>query len=162
MTDGELIAALAKAGIGSDLLVAVASRMRRKAPKEVVPTDEETAIFERLWAVRQQFVRRPGDPKKRALIKFVQQIRAKPATFEEVEFGIRCEYGAKKDRPELYAQMETFMSQRRWDTYDYAAYAKALAAKSANVVNINRPQPITRSKFGLEWDRQRAAKQAAE
>lgn len=144
MTDGELIAALAKADTPTDLLMAVASRLARRGPTELVPTDGEKDLFERIWAFRQQFTRRPGDPKKPALLKFCRQMREKPATLEEITFGIRSEYSVKKDKPEHYAQMETFINQRRWESYDYAGYQKAKAQREAiasapNVTSIRKP-----------------------
>lgn len=146
MTDGELIAALAKANTPSDLLMAVASRLARKASKKLEPTEAEIELFERLWKFRQQFARRPGDPKKPALLKFCAQMREKAATFEEISFGIRCEYSAKKDRPELYAQMETFINQRRWETYDYAGdllskQRREQIEAAANVTPIRWQEP---------------------
>lgn len=154
VTDAEMIASLA-GKLTPEELQALASRLKRKSKQEIKPTSDEEEQFERLWRVRKQFTKRPGDPKRPALLKFCQRIREKPAPIEAIEYGIRCEYGAKKDRPELYCQMLTFMSQRRWENYDYAA-VKAHQQRSANVVSISAPK----SKWLQQFEAEKQQKQA--
>src|SRR5690606_4594998 len=120
-------------------------RLNRKKPETLAPTKEEVEAFERLWAFRAKFTKRPGDPKKPALLKFCQQMRKKPVPVEEIEYGIRCEYGPQRDNPSLYAPMETFMHQRRWENYDFASYQRMRAQRAAisaapNVTPLRRPQ----------------------
>lgn len=156
MTDAEMIAALA-GKLTQDELMALASRLNRKKPKEIIPTDAETEQFERLWTVRKQFTKRPGDPKRPALLQFCRRTREKPADIEEIEHGIRAEYGAKKERPELYCQMETFMRQRRWESHDWAAVKKAALARTQNVVPIRSNYVPA---FKKEWEAKQEQKKA--
>lgn len=154
MTDAEMIAALA-GKLDKDELMALASRLNRKKPKELVPTDDEAEQFERLWMLRRQFTKRPGDPKRPALLKFCRRMREKPVAIEEIEHGIRCEYSAKKERPEHYCQMETFMSQRRWENYDWAA-VKMASERGKNVVPIRSNYKPAFMRENPEWEAKRA------
>lgn len=157
MTDLELIARVSR-HCPEDVVNDLIKRLQRKAPTQIVPTADEEAAFEDIWQHRRKFIKRPGDPKRPALLKFCRQMREKPADIEAIKFGITNEYSAKKDRPELYAQMETFMGQRRWETYDYDGYKARLSRSgSANVVNF---QPETKQSDSRPSEEERRAQVA--
>lgn len=147
MTESELLIALMHANTPKHLIDEVARKLARKKPEALTPTKEEIDAFERLWEFRRKFTKRPGDPKKPALLAYCRQMRAKPVSVDEIMFAIRSEYGVKKDRPECYAQMVTFMSQGRWETYDYAGYLRSREQREAiaaapNVTSFRKPEPI--------------------
>jgi hypothetical protein len=119
MNHYELIAQCSE-HLPKDLLSALVKALSKKSKQPTVATKEEEARFEELWSLRKQFPsRNGGDPKKTALEKFCVRIREKDAPQEHILFGIRCEFSKPIKDASCICQMETFMSQRRWETYTY-------------------------------------------
>lgn len=162
MTDAEMIAALADR-LSADELKALAGRLKQKKREEIRPTPKELTEFETIWNERKKFTKRPGDPKKPALLKYCRQMRENPVSVEEILYGIRNEYGVKKDRPEFYCQMETFINQRRWENYDFAkaqAAARRIAQQVPQASNVVAMRPQHKTAFQIEWERQQAKKKS--
>ena len=77
--------------------------------------------------------------------------------------GARWFVRSMKDRDREFVPLSaTWLNREAYQ--DLAAKERAFQARQAekqsNVVNIT--QPVTRSKFGIEWDRQQARKAASE
>lgn len=139
MNHYELIAQCSE-HLPKDLLSALVKALTKKSKQPVIATADEEARFEELWSLRKEFpARNGGDPKKTALEKFCVRIREKNATQEYIKFGIRCEYSKSVKDLAHICQFETFMSQRRWESYNYSPPLQDIYATPKPVTNY-RPK----------------------
>lgn len=137
MNKFELVSACT-AYLPPELLAELIKALNRKGKQAVVPTPQEELRFEELWRVRKQYpARNGGDPKKTALETFCVRMRAKPADQDHIIFGIKCEYSKSVKDTASLCQMETFMSQRRWESYTYTP-----SQAQDNVVQIRPVQTV--------------------
>lgn len=129
-----------------DLLQALTKALSQKSKQPTTPTAAEELRFEELWRTRKQYPgRNGGDPKKTALEVFCRRIREKDTPQEHILFGIRCEFSKPYKDAASICQMETFMSQRRWETYTF------VAPSQPNVVAMRATPVLPATHFSRQW-----------
>lgn len=124
---------------------------------------EEPIGFDQLWKLWLPYARKTdGRGKARpTYLKWLEAGADPKDMIDGAQWHLRSL--SERDRPYINL-LSVYLNSERWadECEQERAFQKRKADQQTNVVNINRSQPVTRSKFGLEWDRQRAAKQAAE
>lgn len=124
---------------------------------------QEPTGFETLWKLWLPYARKTdGRGKARPTYLKWLELGADPQDMiDGAQWHLRSL--SERDRPYINL-LSVYLNSERWmDECEHErAFQARQAEKQTNVVNINSAQPVTRSKFGLEWDRQQARKQAAE
>lgn len=125
--------------------------------------EQEPEGFAEFWSSWRPFMRKnDGRGEARATYRKHILAGAEPA---DIIDGAKAFLRSLTDRDKPYIPLAaTWLNREAYADWaeQEREYRKRLAERSTNVVNINRPQPVSRSKFSLEWERQQAAKQAAE
>lgn len=125
--------------------------------------EQEPEGFAEFWSEWRPFMRKnDGRGEARATYRKHILAGAEPA---DIIDGAKAYLRSLTEREKPYIPLAATWLNREayadWAEHE-REYQKRLSERSTNVVNINSAQPVTRSKFGLEWDRQQARKQAAE
>ena len=125
--------------------------------------EQEPEGFPQFWSEWRPFMRKnDGRGEARATYRKHILAGAEPA---DIIDGAKAYLRSLTEREKPYIPLAaTWLNREAYADWaeQEREYQKRLAERSTNVVNINSAQPVTRSKFGLEWDRQQARKQAAE
>lgn len=125
--------------------------------------EQEPEGFPDFWSEWRPFMRK-NDGRGEARATYRKHILAGAEPTDIID-GAKAYLRSLTEREKPYIPLAATWLNREayadWAEHE-REYQKRLAERSTNVVNINSAQPVTRSKFGLEWDRQQARKQAAE
>jgi len=123
--------------------------------------EHEPEGFETLWTLWRDHARKTdGRGKARPTYRKWLLEGAEP---QDMIDGARWHIRSLSERDKPYINLlSVYLNSERWvdECESERAFQARQAEKQSNVVNIT--QPVTRSKFGIEWDRQQARKAASE
>ena len=125
--------------------------------------EQEPEGFAEFWSSWRPFMRKnDGRGEARATYRKHILAGAEPA---DIIDGAKAFLRSLTDRDKPYIPLAaTWLNREAYADWaeQEREYRKRLAERSTNVVNINRPQPVSRSKWAIQYERDKALKQAAE
>lgn len=123
---------------------------------------DETPEFQEFWAVWYP-VKNKNDGRGDARDAFFQHVEQRGADPKDLVDGAKW-FVFDGGNKEFKQHAQTWLNRRAYEdgAEEWRKYQRILAEKQTNVVNINRPQPVSRSKWAIQYEREKALKQAAE